>query len=57
MLVKATDKKYQPVISYLIDTDLNLLITNIFSEVTNHFIIPNLEVLNEQWEIINDIYD
>ncbi|WP_419334561.1 hypothetical protein [Spiroplasma endosymbiont of Sarcophaga variegata] len=55
MLVKASDKKYQPLISYLIDNDLNLLITNIFSEVANHFIIPNLEALNEQWEIINDV--
>lgn len=57
MLVKASDKKYQPLISYLIDNDLNLLITNIFSEVANHFIIPNLEALNEQWEIINDVSD
>ncbi|WHQ37167.1 hypothetical protein [Spiroplasma sp. SV19] len=57
MLVKASDKKYHPLIAYLIDTNLNLLITNIFSEITNHFIIPNLEALNEQWEIINDVSD
>ncbi len=57
MLVKASDKKYQSLISYLIDTDLNLLITNIFSEITNYFIIPNLEALNEEWEIINDVSD
>ncbi|WP_425379982.1 hypothetical protein [Spiroplasma endosymbiont of Stenodema calcarata] len=57
MLVTASDKKYRPLITYLIDTNLNLLITNIFSEVTNHFIIPNFEVLNEKWEIINDVSD
>ncbi|WP_424526527.1 hypothetical protein [Spiroplasma endosymbiont of Glossina fuscipes fuscipes] len=56
MLVKASDKKYQSLISYLIDTDF-LLITNIFSEITNYFIIPNLEALNEEWEIINDVSD
>ncbi|AHF58330.1 hypothetical protein [Spiroplasma eriocheiris] len=57
LLVQNSDQKYRELYQYLLDTNLNLLLTTIFSQITNQFIIPNFEKLNEEREITNDLSD